>query len=191
VAAPYILAHRLSDAHRFAQDELGVPRGYYRIVTSPSTIRGPIGADLYVVPGWERRFDRFSMKTAMRFTRLRIIDVAEWRKEQGEAPDERYPNDERTHEIALRYNALRELAPADGYTAEDFGVADDLEPAGVQTAIEVPEQPEAAEETRATEEEHPAEAPKRVRRRRCPECGVLVDPDEVEQHAAEHLPEEV
>jgi hypothetical protein len=36
-------------------------------------------------------------------------------------------------------------------------------------------------------EEDSAEEPKR-RRRRCKECGVLVEPDDLETHAAEHLP---
>ena len=216
MAAPYILARTLRDAHEFAREVLGLPRGKYRVVTSPSTLSGRRGTDLYLVPGYQNRHDRFAMRGALRYTRLNVIDVeaeapdgltplgtqpeltegaypalvAEFEaflNGSGEHPHEQteeseahefvtenpfvevdgvltvhgpaadaiaasgYPNDEHTHEIALRYNALRD--------------------SGMQA-----EEP-AADETKR-------------RRRRCKECGILVEPDEVEQHAAEHLPTE-
>lgn len=193
MAAPYILAHRLSDAHRFAQDELGAARGYYRIVTSPGSIKGPVGADLFLVPGWERRYDRFSMKTALKFTRLNVIDVEEWRREQAEEPAD--GPTERDLEVAYRYNALRDASQEE----EPNGEPDGLDPLGEQITIEDADgmltamgrrDPEIADlVAEPTESDAQAEEPKR-RRRRCKECGVLVDPDDLESHAAEHLPVE-
>ena len=153
MAAPYILAHTFGDAHAFARDELDIPRGYYRVVTSPSSIKGPHGAKLYLVPGWRKRFDRFAMQSAIRWTRLTVIDVAE----QAEAP-----------------------APEP--------ILDGLMPPGEQTSLVDATDFVVAPES---EDETPVEEPEKRRRRRCKECGVLVDPDEVDQHAAEHLPEGV
>jgi hypothetical protein len=185
VAAPYILARTLKDAHEFARDELGLSRGRYRVVTSPSTLSGRRGTDLYLVPGHERRYDRFAMRGALRYTKLNVIDVAE----RAEAPPvERYPNDERTHEIALRYNTLRD-------SVDEHSEPDGLEPAGEQITIEdvnaflIATGKPDAEIKELAEEPAPVDDTKR-RRRRCKECGILVDPDEIEQHAAEHLPTE-
>lgn len=163
--APYILARNYAEAHTFASDELGVGRGYYRVVTSPSSIKGPRDADLYVLPGWEVRMDRFAMKTAMKFTRLNVIDVEVWRAEQAEVPASEPDG----------------LSPAgEQITIED---AD-----GMLTAMgrRDPEIAALVAEPTAAE----AEEPKR-RRRRCTECGALVEPDELEQHLSEHLPSEV
>jgi hypothetical protein len=160
VAAPLILAKTMQDAHTFAQGTLGLDKGHYRVVTSPSSISGRRGADLYLVPGYENRHDRFAMKGALKYSRLNIITP-----EQAEAP-----------------------APA---------VPDGLTPAGEQISIEevnaflmalghpdpdikelVEKQPEQAEE--------PA---RRTRRRRCPDCGDLVEPEDIAQHVADHLPQ--
>ena len=75
--APYILAKDLRTAHNFARETLGLERGRYRIVHSSSTISSVRGSDLYLVPGWEGRFDRFAVKGALRYTRLNVIDGAE------------------------------------------------------------------------------------------------------------------
>lgn len=193
MTAPYILARTFGEAHAFAQDELGVGRGYYRVVTSPSSVKGPRGADLYLVPGWEKRFDRFAMAGALKWTRLHKIDVAEWRLEQA---DPRGPLTERALEVAYRYNRL--LAETDG-----------LEPAGNTGSLLSPEEiaeleshlePEGWEPPETLNAEQilrlaagesgadvaPAEEPVKRRRRRCADCGLLVEPDEVESHAADH-----
>jgi hypothetical protein len=73
-AAPYVLARTLKEAHEFARDELGLSRGYYRIVNTPSTLKSVWMVDLHLVPGWENRFDRFAMKGAIRWTRMNVID---------------------------------------------------------------------------------------------------------------------
>lgn len=154
MTAPYVLARTMGDAHKFAQETLGLARGYYRVVTSPSSIKGPHGADLHLVPGWEMRFDRFSMKGAIRWTRLTVVDHS---LDEVEAP-----------------------------------VLDGLEPAGEQLSlVDAGDFFEGLTEEPETEDEAPAEEPEtKRRRRRCKECGILVEPDEVESHAAEHLPVE-
>lgn len=180
MTAPYILARTFGEAHAFAQDELGVGRGYYRVVTSPSSIKGPRNADLYLVPGWEKRFDRFAMAGALKWTRLNKIDVAEWRAEQAEPtvePDGLEPKG--TTDSLLSPEEIAELEAI-------------LEPEG----WEPPETLNAEQILRLAAGESgadvaPAEEPVKRRRRRCTDCGVLVEPDEVEQHAAEHLPTEV
>lgn len=77
MANPYILAKTMKDAHAFARDFLDLRPGRYRVVTSSSSISGPRNADLYLVPGWEKRHDRFALKGAMRYTRLNVIDGSE------------------------------------------------------------------------------------------------------------------
>lgn len=194
MAAPYILSHKRSEAHAYAQDVLDVPRGYYRIVTSPSSIRGPRGANLYVLPGWERRNDRFSMKTALKFTRLNVIMV------EAEPVAEEPPAGptERDLEVAYRYNALRDLnQEPDGLEPEGFTPY--LEPEGWEPPETLNAEQilrlaagESGAEVAPMEEREQAEepAPKRTRRRRCPDCGTLVEPEEIEEHRASHLPAE-
>lgn len=162
MTAPYILARTFGEAHAFAQDELGVGRGHYRVVTSPSSVKGPRGADLYLVPGWEKRFDRFAMAGALKWTRLNKIDVAQWRAEQAEPvvePDGLEPLGE-------------QLSLADA--GDFFDLPKDVdapldEPGGSHDDFDAP-----------------AEEPVKRRRRRCADCGLLVEPDEVESHAADH-----
>ena len=102
MAAPLILARTFKDAHAFAQEKLGLRFGYYRVVNSPGSIKAVRGVSLYLVPGWEKRPDRFSMKSAIRFTRNTVIDGAETPVE----PDTRWANDERTQTIATRFHRI-------------------------------------------------------------------------------------
>lgn len=158
-SAPFILAGSLKEAHSFAREELGLGRGGYRVITTSGTLKSIRGADLYLVPGWERRFDRFAIQGALRWTRMNVLDVADLRKE-----------------------GKREETP------------DDLEPPGVQLSI-LAETPIAWDTTGADpstptvvspEAEELAEKVDNRRRRRCKDCGTLVHPDEVEQHAEDH-----
>ena len=153
MAAPHILARTLQEAHAFARDELGLGRGYYRVVMSPSTIKAVRGTKVYLVPGWERRYDRFAMKSALRWCHLEIVDVAKQRDE--DEPDG--------------------LQPPGVQTVLEFEIAGADEAMALLTSgLEKPDDDTASDK-----------APKR-RRRRCKECGVLVEPDEVEAHAAAH-----
>lgn len=83
--APHILARTFAEAHTFARDTLGLNPGYYRVVNSVGTLKSVRGVDLYLVPGWKNRFDRFAMSNAIRWTRMNIIDVAE--QIQASAPE--------------------------------------------------------------------------------------------------------
>lgn len=204
MTAPYILARTPSEARKFAEDELGLGRGYFRIVTSPSSIKGPYGADLYILPGWEGRFDRFAMRGALKWTRLKKIDVAEWRQlQQAEEPDVLLPGGGQVggdgvvddlqppgEQLSLVSDEEADLLvrnEATTLTPEDIAELESLlEPEGFELSDDPEVQAKQILESAAAE----AEEPKR-RRRRCPECGVLVDPDDLEQHKSEHLPQEV
>jgi len=166
VAAPYILAKTLKDAHAFATEELGLTRGHYRIVTTPSSISSVRGTDLYLVPGYELRHDRFAMTGALRYTRLNKIEVSEWRQ-GASVPDDLEPAGEQ-----LTIFLSDEEATA-------FLTALDAEPKVIAGLGELVNEPSIFE----------SEDGVKRRRRRCKECGILVEPDDIEQHAAEHLPE--
>ena len=84
MAAPLILARTFKDAHAFAQNELGLSIGYYRVVNSAGTIKACRNVDIFLVEGWDKRPDRFTMKSALKWCRLNIRDVAEERKRAAE-----------------------------------------------------------------------------------------------------------
>lgn len=85
MAAPLILARTFKDAHAFAQNTLGLSIGHYRVVNSPGTIKAVRGTKLYLVEGWDKRPDRFSMKSAIRYCRNEVIDVATMPAEEPES----------------------------------------------------------------------------------------------------------
>lgn len=180
MAQPYILARTLSDAHTFARDELGLSRGHYRIVMSPSSISAVRGTNLYLVPGWEKRHDRFAMKSALRWTRLNQIDVAELRQQAHEpagVPDGLEPLGEQ-----LTLEDAHAFLTAHGTPSEEIKTLVE-EPDIITERHPAPVDPVVVEA--------PAEEPKpKRRRRRCKDCGELVHPDEIDQHAADHLPVE-
>lgn len=164
MVAPYILARTLKEAHAYAREALGLTVGHYRVVNSAPTLKAVRNADLHLVPGWQNRYDRFAMKSALRWTRMNVV----------EAPKE------------------TPLTPPPSETIPE--TPDGLQPPGAQLSIDemlavgdevVAEVEVKAEETEEAEPEPTEEKPKR-RRRRCKDCGVLVDPDEVDSHAAEH-----
>lgn len=162
MAAPYVLARTLREAHAFARGQLGLRVGHYRIVNSASTIKSVRGADLYLVPGWENRYDRFAVKGAIRWTRMNVIDVAQQQAEEPPAvPDDLEPAGEQLiiatpDEVAEFFdtsngdNMVAEGGPAnDPTTYNDDGV--DI----------------------AEQAEEPAAKPKNRRRSRCKNCGNL------------------
>lgn len=149
---PFILARTFGEAHAFARETLGLVHGEYRVVSSAGTLKSVRGVDLYLAPGWDRRYDRFQMKGALRWTYMNVI---RWEDLVAEVPE-----------------------PPDGLT-----------PLGVQLEIvagcgaKVPSSREV--EQVSPVEDAPAEP--RRRRRRCKQCDALVDPDDVDQHGADHL----
>lgn len=170
-ATPHILAKTLKDAHAFANEELGLPRGKYRVVTSPSSISSVRGADLYLVPGYEKRFDRFAMKGAIRWTRLNVIDVAAQKAEEPPTvvvvavPDDT-PVPQHHQDMLARV-----LSRPDG-----------LEPPGVQMTLVSDEEAAAFVATETSNGDNmiaeggpvsPEEPQKNRRRRRCKDCGTL------------------
>ena len=207
MAAPYILARTLREAHTFARETLGLPVSQYRVVNSSGTLKSVRGVDLYLVPGWQNRYDRFAMKSAIRWTRMNVIDVA---NQPVEAPaDPRGPLTDDILDLAYAEDAVRSGQGAPGIVIGTFGGApvvehpDGLKPAGVQPTLSfddlfedvggsttpAPEQAEepAPEPQPETPAEPVAEEPVvKRRRRRCKECGVLVEPDEVESHQKDH-----
>lgn len=179
MAAPYILARSFQEAHAFARNDLGLTHGHYRVVTSAGTLKAVWNVDLYLVPGWRRRFDGFTMASALKWTRMNVIDVEKQRAEEPATP------------------------PTETVVTE---VPDGLNPPGVQTAIFVKDEsavsitPEEAtaffdlpsdvdapldtpggsfpdfdsDQTPVAEQaEEPAKPEVKRRRRRCSECGNL------------------
>lgn len=150
--APYILAKDLRSAHNFARETLGLERGRYRIVHSSSTISSVRGTDLYLVPGWEGRFDRFAVRGALRYTRLNVIDgaeVAPVEVVEGE-PDGLVPDGVQL--VLVSQQEAHDLLTTIDDEAEEPPVAPVTET--LEPAIEV--------------------APKKNKRRsRCKECGTL------------------
>lgn len=200
MAAPYILAKSLREAHVFAREQLGLERGRYRVVNTASTVSSMRGSDLYLVPGYENRFDRFAMRGALRYTRLNVIDVAAKAKEPDfvvvAVPDDTEPPAYHTDIVAkLLPDGLKpegvQLTLISNEEANAFFDPNNILPLDVDAPLDElgPTQPDDAFDANPPAEE-PEKPAKRVRRRRCKECGELVLPDEVDAHAAEHLPTE-
>lgn len=151
-AQPYILARTMKAAHTFAREDLGLAHGQYRIVNSPSTVKSVRGADLYLVPGYQNRFDRFAMKGAIRWTRMNVINVDEQAQEPA-VPDDLVPEG-----VQLVFDESMII------TAEE-----------VSAFFEIQPDPVVTEELESISEE-----PDRTgqRRSRCKTCGTLHYRDE-------------
>lgn len=203
MAAPLILARTFKDAHAFAQNVLGLRFGYYRVVNSAGTIKAVRNVDLYLVPGWDKRPDRFTMKSAIKWSRQNIIDVSSEFVEVDGVLTTRgcaeaiaksgYPNDEKTHTIALRYNRLRDLPVSIPTITIDAGAisVDKITPGTISTEqISVGLVPDTsngdnmvAEGSPDTTDEpevpaEPVEKPKARRRRKCKNCEQMHYKDE-------------
>lgn len=155
--APYILARTLKEAHEFAREKLGLSRGQYRVVMTPSTVSSVRGSDLHLVPGHEKRYDRFAMRTALKYTRLNLIehDVDEAPVTAPEQPDGLKPPG-----VQLTIVSSDDATAFFGVTVPEETPVTEQAP----TADETPEEPQA---------EVPAEPKKNRRRSRCKECGTL------------------
>lgn len=81
--APLILAQSFKAAHQYATEELGLSVGHYRVVTTAGTIKAVRGVDIHLVPGWEKRPDRFTMRSALKWSRLNIVDVEKLRESRA------------------------------------------------------------------------------------------------------------
>lgn len=222
--APFILAKTLREAHDYGREVLELPRGKYRVVTSPSIISSGRGCDLYLLPGWEKRHDRFAVKGALRYTRLNVIVVDEVPDVAAfvvtAVPDTVEPPQSHT-DLVARVAPVEEAAEiletpevaeevADDASAFVLAEAPPIEvPVAAEPAIdrdtilqalsddaaavEEPSDdpaPESAEVAPAAVEQEPepapAEKPKRVRRKKCPDCLELFLPEVYEAHVATH-----
>lgn len=72
-SAPKIVARNFHEAHAFARDVLKLSRGSYRVVTSPASLVG-VSGEVHLVPGWDKRADRWAMKQKLKYTRLTVIE---------------------------------------------------------------------------------------------------------------------
>lgn len=174
-ALPYILARTLKEGHQFARGVLGLPNGRYRIVNSAGTLKSVRNADLYLVPGWEKRYDRFAIQTALRWTRMNKIDVAEGGLEQQ---DPRGPLTDEVLDLAYAEHAVRSGEGAPGI--QIVSQPDGLDPPGEQLAIstdffdDVSNGDDMVSEGGPADPEPESEPLRPGRRRsRCKECGSL------------------
>lgn len=169
MAAPYVLARNLREAHAFAREELGLRQGHYRIVNSASTIKSVRGADLYLVPGWANRYDRFAMKGAMRWTRMNVIDVAE---QPAVREDPRGPLTDDLIDLAYAEDIVRSGGDttALGFKSESDGLTPPGEQMTIADATDFVVSSNEDTEVVSSNEDKPK---KNRRRSRCKECGNL------------------
>jgi hypothetical protein len=203
VALPLVLARSFREAHAFAKERLDLRVGHYRVVNDAGTIKSIRGTQLYLVPGWDKRPDRFKMQGAMRYCRLEIVDVAAEQAQEPAPVDERWADTAYTRTIAERYNSLRDLpedvpTPKLNALMKDTDFFDSIDttplppeaPEPVATCVDcgltphaddcAAHQPTPADPASNTLEtpEPPAEKPKARRRSKCKKCEQLHYKDE-------------
>lgn len=199
--APKIVARNFTEAHKFARETLGLRNGQYRVVTSPASLVGRVG-EVYLVPGWDKRPDRWAMKQKLKYTRLTIIDVAE-QETPAEVPEtsngenmisEGGPvtiftevDDKMTPVLEATEEALDKAYPE----LSDEEKQDLTEAEADRNAAEArAEQAPADEDNDVTGDDSDNDVEERPlngrRRRRCKDCGELIHPDDVEDHARDH-----
>ena len=168
MAAPLILARTFKDAHKYAQDELGLRIGYYRVVNSAGTIKAVRNVDIHLVPGWDKRPDRFTMKSALKWCRLNIIDVEQRRADQAafDAAMPPAPVDTSVHWVSPQFAMVHAVpdvsAVQSSRDVSDVTCETCLEAIEQSTASETPDEPvadmpEPAEAEEATPEPAPVD----------------------------------
>lgn len=161
--APRIVAKDHRDANRFAQETLGLRPNTFRIVSSAGALAG-FGYTLHLAPGWEKHMHVHTIKNRLRFKRgIEIVDHS-----KSVETDENPVEMRHCEGCGEDYNAF-----------EESHVGHEIDPEETDAATGTQEPGEDAEGS---------EKPKQ-RRRRCKTCGVLVEPSEVDAHAAEHAAE--
>ena len=170
---PLILARTFKQAHEFASERLDLKVGHYRVNPSPSTIRSVRNTQIYLVPGWNKRSDRFGIQGALRFCRLEVIDVATW--EQA-PPDPRGDLTERQLKVAYRYNTLLDL-PAESSEETSDAPEPEVEPEQPKLEELVSDESIFAEPD-AEPDAEPTQKPKARRRSKCKTCDQLHYKDE-------------
>jgi hypothetical protein len=194
MSAPRIIAKDYSGAIRFAREVLELHPNTVRVVSSAGGLAG-YGYTLHLAPGWKKNHAIHSINSRLRFKRgIEVIDhEAEVEKESTRevetAPDigvvdsSIEPTGERDALVEkMADERVDEIANDIAATAERLDVALGGDP--------WPTEPEETDDPTGTpesgEDAESAEKPVQRRRRRCKKCGELVEPDDVEAHAAQH-----
>lgn len=210
--APKIVARNYSDAHKFARQTLGLRKGQYRVVTSPASLVGRLG-EVHLVPGWDKRPDRWAIANKLKYTRLTIVK----HPIESESAEERV-------ETSNGDNMVSEGSPVFTIFSDPEAwlkaTDDSLKPVDVfsdEPGVLPARTPEQIEATEAEADRNAAEARAELadedndvtgddsdndveederplngrRRRRCKDCGELIHPDDVEDHARDHAADSV
>lgn len=194
-AAPYIVARNHKQAHVFAREELGLRPGRYRVVTSAGMITALRNVKLYLAPGWKKSPFAFALKTALRYTRMEVIDA-----EQGLGiRDDLEPAGKQLVLLSEWAAGGEALINSMHQPIDDAPTSPQVSPQEIEEleaqlepeGWEPPESLDAEQVLRLAAGESGADvAPTQPtedkrRRRRCKNgCGILVHPDEIEAHKA-------
>lgn len=187
----YILAKSLKEAHRFAQDVLGLDRGHYRIVNSPSTLSSVRNGDLHLVNGWDNRFDKFAMRGALKWTRLNVItheDQDPGGPTLADADDTTEPDLDGLNppgeQLMIPIDPDEASALLDVDTSNGDNMVFEGSPVAPEPTIDTPvDRPPVTQVITNLEDIKPN---KRVRRKRCPECQELFLKEDFDAHVASH-----
>jgi len=232
MAVPKIVARNFSEAHAFARDYLGLPVGRYRVISSSAALFGRSG-DVYLVPGWDKRPDRFAIQNKIRYSRLNFINVETLEDSAEEQDDDQVSNGDNmisegspvltvfpgSHVTVFQdsSNFIEQVSEAvsdeqlASFVREGFSdvieseVADDDDSDVKEDDSDkdvderhTPEEWDQAvkdqDEWQLTREPLPESDDRPLngrRRRRCKECGNLIHPDDVEDHARDHAADAV
>lgn len=209
MSAPRIVGRNYTEATNFALETLGLAPRTFRVTTTVGGLAG-YGYTLHLAPGWSKAPYAHALRNKIKFKRnIEVIDheasvQKESTREVEDAPDisemhhcdgcgEDYNILEESHighqaETSVNLTGEPEvIMPPDAWRDIGYIKADDTPV--VYQEIE-PETPEETDDPTGTpesgEDAEGAEKPVQRRRRRCKTCGVLVEPDDVEAHAAEH-----
>lgn len=211
MSAPRIIAKDYSGAIRFAREVLELHPNTVRVVSSAGGLAG-YGYTLHLAPGWKKNHAIHSINSRLRFKRgIEIIDhEAEVEKEStrevetAPEPPEGWFNfgTHVDHDGPIEFSDEKDDAgmPKWERPVETVVVDSNIEPTGEWDALvekmadeghnPVPAEPEETDDPTGTpesgEDAESAERQIQRRRRRCKKCGELVEPDDVEAHAAQH-----
>lgn len=189
---PYVLvlAQTSHEAAKYVR-RAGLPRGRWRIVARASSIAGIRQAQVHCLPGFHARPDKHSILAQLRYAKCEWIDVEMplTDEEIAELAAIPWTIDERTLEVAYRYNRLLDLVDhavaRDEQPNTDEPVEDDwkaeleamLEPEGWEPPATLNAEQilrlaagESGAEV-APMDERPVDRTGQ-RRRKCPDCGV-------------------
>lgn len=202
MSAPRIVGKNYTDATRFARETLGLSPNTFRVTTTVGGLAG-YGYTLHLAPGWSKAPYAHAIRNKIKFKRgIEVIDhEASVQKESAREVEDAPEPPEGWFVFGTHVDHDGPIESSD--ETDEAGmpkwerpvqivVADDsVEPTGEWDALvekmaepEIPEEPDAPTGTpESGEDAEGSQGPKR-RKRRCKKCGILVHPDDVEEHAA-------